>query len=380
MSKLSKIIVLLIVAIAAGGLGVIATSTADNDALRLDWSVETGAPINLPPVIVANQVLVIPKDGPLMAFEASSGSKKWQYAPAEGVWPWGLASDGKRAFVCLKGGELAALQVSDGSVLWKIDLGINCQRPALISGETIFMATTFVGQDLPSDTFTGAKLFSINAADGRINWAFTSDNYILQTPVRVAGTVYLGGNYQKTDVSVDEGGHQRIYALDAETGRVKWTFVSLQGFPKALYATENRIVTIGYRDFLVALDTANGKEVWRRDTGNWVPSLAGVGDVVYYGSANTKVHAWNMLDGKTRWKFNIPGESFDYLMGQPVFADGRIYFKSQRGTFYALDMETGKQVWSHPSEIISRIGLSVSGRSLFIGDSKGRVSAYNILK
>ncbi|NQV48335.1 MAG: PQQ-like beta-propeller repeat protein [Rhodospirillaceae bacterium] len=380
MTRLSKIIIVLIAVGAAGWFGLSAPSTAGNDAIRLSWSVETGSPINLPPVVVANRVLVIPKDGPLIAFDANSGKQKWQYAPAEGVWTRGMGSDGKRVFVCLKGGALAALEGTDGAVLWKIDLGINCQRAPLISGETLYVPTTFVGQGLPSDTFTGAKLFSINAADGRINWAFTSDNYILQTPFRVAGTVYLGGNYKNTEVRVDEGGHYRVYALDADGGRVKWTFVSEQGFPKALYATKDRLVSVGYRDFLVALDTANGKEVWRRDTGNWVPSLAGVGDTVYYGSANTNVHAWNMSDGKTRWKFNIPGKSFDYLMGKPVFAEGRMYFKSQRGTFYALDLENGKPLWTHPSEIISRAGLSISGSSLFIGDSKGRVYAYDILR
>jgi outer membrane protein assembly factor BamB len=381
MTKLTKLIAAISIISATGWLAACTTLTGAGDALMLEWSVETGAPINQPPVVAANQVLVIPKDGPLIAFDASSGSQTWQFSPAQGVWSRGMGSDGKRVFVCLKGGGLAALQASDGTVLWKIDLGINCQRPPLVSGDTIFISTAFVGTDLPSTTFTGAKLFSINSADGRINWAFKSDNYILQVPSRFADTVYVGGNFRNLDVKIDEGGHNRFYALDAKTGQQKWASEETErGFPKALYATKERLVFVGYQDFLVALDTADGKRVWERDTGNWVPSLSGVGDVVYYGAANTKVHAWDVSDGKSRWLFNIPGGAFNYLMGKPVFVGDTMYFKSHKGMVYALDRQDGTEMWSYETAIETRTGLSVSDRSLYIGSSQGTLYAYKILK
>jgi len=379
MTRLNKFIAAITVTIAAGWLSACSQS-GGNDAVELTWSAETGAPINLPPVVVENRVLVIPKGGPLIAFETASGKEMWRYTPAEGVWSRGMGSDGKRVFVCLKDSALAALNPADGALLWKIDLGINCQRPPLVSNNTIYVSTAYVGTDLPNNIFTGAKLFSIDPASGRIKWAFTSDNYLLQVPFRYGDTVYVGGNYRNTGNLVDEGGHNRIYALDNKTGQAKWTYESELGIPKALYATAERLAFVGYQDFLVGIDTANGKEVWRRDTGNWVPSLAGVGDLVYYGAANTVVHAWEMSSGKTRWKFNIPGGSFNYLMGKPVFVEDTMYFKSHKGMLYALDRLDGSVLWSHPTDIETRTGLSVSGRSLYIGDSKGRVYAYNILR
>ena len=380
MAKLRIFVAVIIVAGIAGWLGWSTLSAANSGPLRLAWSVDAGGSINLAPLVVGNKVIVIPKGGPLMALDASSGKEKWRYAPPEGVWDRSFGSDGERVFVCLRGGELAALESTDGALLWKIDLGIDCQRSPHVSEGILYVSTTFVGQGLPGNTLSGAKLYSITPADGKINWAFRSDNYILQTAHQNAGTVYVGGSYIDPAIQVDEGGPARFYALDSQTGKQKWVYESEDGFPKALYATEDRMVFIGYQDFLSALDTKDGKLSWKKDTGNWVPSLAGLGDVVYYGSANTKVHAWDMLDGKARWEFNIPGGSFNYLLIKPVFAEDRFYFMSQRGTVFALNLESGEELWSHPTEMDARAGLSVGERAVYMGDSAGTVYAYTVLR
>lgn len=208
----------------------------------------------------------------------------------------------------------------------------------------------------------------------------TTENFLLQKAFREGNTVYVGGSYIDENYARDEGGPARFYSLDAETGKTKWTYESEDGFPKQLYATPDRLVYIAYEDYLVGLDSANGKETWRRDTGNWVPSLAGLGDVVYYGSANTKVHAWAMKDGKSKWMYNIPGGSFNYLMGQPMFANDRMYFISQRGTVFALDLDSGEELFSQHTGMKIRAGLSIDGDSLYIGGMNGKVYAYSIQK
>lgn len=383
MSKITKIISAALVISVTGAaiwLGFSTASTAKGDALKLAWSTKMGGSINLAPEVISDMVLVTPKGGHLNALNKADGSAAWNYNPDEGVWPRSLGNDGERVFVCLKGGGLAALNADDGAVLWKTDLGINCLRPPFFANDSLYVSTTFVGSGLPSTTLTGAKFFSINPADGTINWELTTDTYLLQTAFRTGDMVYVGGSFYKADYEIDEGGLIRIYALDATSGKTKWTYEAEDGFPKALYATQDRLAYVGYDDYVIGLDTATGKKLWRRDTGNWVPSLNGLGDTVYYGSANTNVHAWNMSDGKTVWKYNIPGESFNYMLGRPMFGDGRMYFLSQQGTAFALDLEDGEMLWSQPTGITARAGLNISGKTLFIGDKNGTVYAYDILK
>lgn len=379
MTRTSSILAVILV-IAAALVGWSATSGAQTAPVKLTWKIDTGGtPINLPPIIVAGKALVIPETKPLLAFDIQTGKEAWRYGPAEGVWDRSLSTDGERVFVCLKGGAIVALDAQTGAQLWKTDLGINCQRAAKVDGGMLYVPTTLVGLELTPTVFTGAKLFAINAKDGSVTWAFTSDNYFLQTPYVQGDAVYLGGNFEG-DKDVEEGGFIRIYALDRNTAQVKWTYESEDGTPKALYATDTRVAYIGYQDFVVGLDTQNGQMLWRRDTGNWVPSLAGQGEIVYYGSATTKVYAWQMKDGTDHWMYDIPAGGFDYLMGAPVFEDGRMYFMSQKGTLYALDQNTGAQAWSHFIGEETRIGISVSAKTLYVGASDGTLSAYAVLR
>ncbi len=382
MAKITKKTVILffvILSAAAMWLGTNMTVNAADASLKLAWSIKIGKEISSP-MEVDNDVVVVSNSERMMAFDIPTGKPLWKHKPEAEIWTHSLASDGERVFFCMNGGTMAALNGADGAVLWKIDLGINCQHPPHVSNGMLYVPTTFVGQGLKGDPLTGAKLYAINPANGQVNWAFTSGNYILQTPYRKGGTVYVSGGYVDPNIEVDEGGLARFYALDSETGQVKWTYESKDGYTKALYATEKRLVFIAYRDHVKALNTANGKLVWTRGTGNWVPSLSGKDGVVFYGSANTKVHAWDALDGKTRWEYNIPSGTFNYMLGAPVFAGNKLYFLSQRGTVFALNRENGKFLWSHPTKIKSHRGLSISGKTLFMGDFSGRLHAYKILK
>lgn len=361
-------------------VGLIGHSIAVAAPLALLWSAQTGSAINLAPVVTPDRILVIPEGGPLLALDTTTGEERWRFEPPSGVWGRGLSSDQRQVYVCLKGGELAALTAREGQLVWRIDLGINCQHPPYLFDGTLYLSTTLVGPELPGTTLTGAKFYSINPADGSVNWSLVTDNYILQSATGAGERVYVGGSYIDRSVEIEEGGPVRFYALDSDSGEVLWHYHSLDGFPKALYATADRLVYIGYQDFLTAIDTTRGTKAWRRDTGNWVPSLSGQGEIVYYGSANTQLHAWRVGDGRSKWHYNIPGGSFNYLLGRPEFSGERLYFMSQKGTLFALDRSNGEKIWSFPTGIDSRVGLSIGSNTLFMGDSSGQVHAYKIVE
>lgn len=380
MARLSTTIKRMALVCAMGLMSTNAASAADGDALKLAWTYETGKPTNIAPVVAGDIVLTVPEGGPLIAFDAATGKINWQFAPKEGVWDRGFSSIGEQVFVCVKGGKLAALNRADGTPQWTVDLGINCQRPAHFADDAIFVSTTFVGPDLPADPLTGATFFSINRADGHINWSFVSEDYLLQTATSFGDTVYVAGNYNNPNFTDEEGGPARYYAIDKTTGKVKWTHVSVEGTPKALYATADRLTFVAYQDFAYGLDASTGEVLWKRDTENWVPSLIGEGDVIYLGTANTFVHAWSTKDGEPIWRYNVPGGAFDYLLIKPVIDGDKLYFMSQRGFVYGLDKATGKQLWSHATGMNSRVGLSFGNGYLYMGDKYGRFYAFKIMK
>ncbi len=349
----------------------------DGTTLHQVWSRDVGEPINHPPLRVGNVLIVAPIERPLLGLNAKTGETLWSFDPGVRIWDRAYASDGRRLFLGIQDGKYIALDPSNGKKLWEASLGINSQMPPFISDGVVYVPTTFAGPDTPGDPNGKAALFALSVDDGEILWSFESGNYILQTPYKQGDTIYLAGSFSSPKV-VDEGGHMRVYALNANNGSVKWAYESEDGFTKQIYATENVVSYIAYQDFLVGVDANNGELLWRKDTGNWVPTLAGYQDVVYYGSANTVVHAIQADSGESLWTYNIPEGTFNYLIGAPVLLGNELVFLTQVGEIFSLDSTTGEFLWQVSTGIANtRAGLSVYDGWLYIGGGDGLVYGYS---
>jgi outer membrane protein assembly factor BamB len=100
--------------------------------------------------------------------------------------------------------------------------------------------------------------------------------------------------------------------------------------------------------------------------------------MLYYGSANTIVHAQRMADGERIWEYNIPWGSFNYILGEPFVTGDQLVFLTQRGHVLALKLKTGELLWSAATDIRSRTGLTLSRNTIVMGDDKGGIRAYQL--
>jgi len=348
----------------------------DGDHLAEQWRFDSGGAINKPPLRIADVVVFAPHDGMLTAVDALTGELRWQLDSPSDVWERAYTTDGKSIFIGLEGGKLAAIDARTGKIRWEADLGVDVQVSPLVVGNMLYIPTTFVGPGLDSDPNKKATFFVLNIDDGQELWSFETDNYILQTPTRFGDVIYVGGSYYAPDIEIDEGGPMRVYALDAESGTPIWEYEALDGFIKRMYATEHSLVYIAYQDFVNGVDAQTGELSWRRDTGNWVPSLLGVDDTAYFGSANTLVYAFDTTSGDIRWKHNILVGTFNYVMGSPVHVQDDLYFLTQHGDIMALNRSDGLLLWHISTGITPRDGLTVSGGWLYFGDIDGVVYGY----
>jgi len=379
MAQIMKALVVLAFLCSPFTVGIPSAMAKADNPLKLGWNVQTKGVLNLAPLVVGKLVIVIPTGKAMTAYHTRTGKIAWTYGSGN-VWNRGFSSDGERIYVCLKGGRLAALNAKTGQEVWKRDLGINCQRAQHIEGDTLYVPTTYVGTGLANVPLHAAKLFVLNRFDGSTKWVFKSKAYLLQTPTTYGDTIYVGGSYLDPTFTEEESGSTRIYALDKNTHKVKWIKESSDGVPKKLHATKDGLIYCGYNDFVFSLDAKTGNQNWVHDTANWIPSLVVENDVVYYGSATTIVHALNIKNGRDIWRFNIPGQAFDYLLIKPVLVGDKFYFLSQRGHIYALNKNDGKQLWTYFTDMDARVGLSVGDGRIFIGASNGNLRSYKILK
>jgi polyvinyl alcohol dehydrogenase (cytochrome) len=151
----------------------------------------------------------------------------------------------------------------------------------------------------------------------KLKWAFgfPGGTQAYGNPVIVAGRVFVGS---------DSG---TVYALDAETGCMYWSFKADGGVRAA-------------------------------------PSLgrAGTKEAVYVGDLKANVFALDAATGEVIWKKHVDPHAFARVTGAPTLAGGRLYVPvssveevpaSQlayecctfRGSVVALDAATGNQIW-----------------------------------
>jgi outer membrane protein assembly factor BamB len=99
---------------------------------------------------------------------------------------------------------------------------------------------------------------------------------------------------------------------------------------------------------VLALDRHTGEVAWVRVLGGFVYSSAAVSRrTVYVGSYDHHLHALDAVTGKPRWSFNA-GERISgsaSVIGDLVYVS-TISRRPGGGRTYALDVRTGRRVWT----------------------------------
>lgn len=131
-----------------------------------------------------------------------------------------------------------------------------------------------------------------------------------------------------------------------------------------------------------ALNAQDGTVLWRIDIDTQAEgtlALHALADQTLYASTDRGIFAINAQDGQVRWRYQ-PAEP-RYLSGPPV-ASGRLLYVGtsggvgypEPGHFFALDVETGAEVWRYPHPIGSYIGAVVQHEAIYV--SSGDRSLY----
>jgi len=159
-------------------------------------------------------------------------------------------------------------------------------------------------------------------------------------------------------VYANSEGDQSVYALDANTGMVRWQFTGAQfgyEFPEApilehgvVYVVFGRNQPFGSTHSSVyALDATTGAVRWSvHDSANAYSAPAVVDGVIYLGSTAGYVAALDATTGVARWRSSMDVAA-DSL---PAVANGAVYVAASDGSVYALNAQTGAQRWRYQTD------------------------------
>lgn len=198
----------------------------------------------------------------LAAVDATSGIERWRTRAGSGVYPKAYAQEHIVGPALGRDGVVGAVGASSGTVQWTRDIGSNdaSRTGACITNDTVYCGT--------------GSLYALNLADGSTQWTHslgTADAEL--KPVSDGTTVYL---------VIDET--NRVLALDARTGDVRWS-TTIHGMAEnSAPALTDETLYVGLTHGVVALDTSTGDERFRvrpSETGGHTNSPIVTGDTLY---------------------------------------------------------------------------------------------------
>jgi len=165
-----------------------------------------------------------------------------------------------------------------------------------------------------------------------------------------------------------------------------WNFTT-GGSVASSPAVANGVVYVGSYDKKVyAFDAASGVAQWAQPfmTGGCVTSSPAVANgVVFIGSDDGKLYAINATTGLAQWAqpFTTSGAAYPWgeMWSSPAVADGVVYFGSYGGDVYAVNATTGLAQWAQPFTTWTAIVSSpaVANGVVYVGCDNDKVYAIN---
>lgn len=287
---------------------------------------------------------------------------------------------------------LYALNLEDGRIIWKYELGGSIEGTPCVADGKVFVGS--------HDT----NICAFDALKGGVPlWQVKTGDAIKGGPNYIDGKV-LCGSYDNY-----------LYCLDGKTGMELWKFQTTNYINGTPAISGGKTVFGGCDGLVHVLDIAKGEELGSVEAGAYIAGSAAFdGNDVFVGQHENEFLAVDVGANKTTWHFRSPkGEPFDStpavtkdvvivgcddrklycltraggtiawtfpakskIASSPVIARNRVVFGDDKGWVYMLNLADGKLIWSY--EVGGHVDSSpaVSNNLIIVTAENGTVTAF----
>lgn len=218
-----------------------------------------------------------------------------------------------------------------------------------------------------------SAVVAVDATSRDRRWKVSLEDISRGGPTVAGGTVFVGSR------------DRFVYAIDVERGTVRWKR-QLQASVEVAPAVDGGKVFVVSENptngatRLYALDATTGKVTWSyspRGAAIGVSSPTVADGVVYVGFGDNQVRAFDAADGTLLW--SEPVRSFFSYHASLAYADGSLYVMDVGGGVYRLAANTGNQEWDFqfPS-FVSWSSPLVVGGTVYVGMDDGTVAGIDV--
>ncbi|MGH9176549.1 MAG: PQQ-binding-like beta-propeller repeat protein [Vicinamibacterales bacterium] len=222
--------------------------------------------------------------------------------------------DQEMGYVPVKGGDLIAIDLNQGTVKWKVPLA------------TVFPPATGDGLVFAASE---ALVTALEQRTGHTLWRTP-----LQSPI--AGPLFWDAGWLLASTEAGD-----LVALVGQDGRLAWR-TPLQSPLAVSPTTSDDRVYVALRDGrIVALDLEGGAVVWSHALEAAVTGMLALDDQLLVGTRDNRLHSMSLTRGRVSWSQRAGAD----VAGVPLADDDLIYFAAFDNVIRALDRSNGNLKW-----------------------------------
>lgn len=331
------------------------------------WRFKTGNVNRSTPAVADGVVYFGSHDGNLYAVDAATGALKWKFQTPGEISSSPAVAEG--TVFLNNDADFWALDAASGKPKWTLKTG---EPVAFAHRWDYFQSSpTYVDGAIYFGSADG-YIYAVEASTGKVLWKHKTEGRVRTAPAFCEGVLYTG--------SMDGN----LYALDAKTGQLKWKFKTAGNafFPlgevQSTPAVADGAVYFGSRDGnLYAVDIATGQKKWAfSHGGSWCisgPAIAG--GLVFAGSSDGQfVNAVEAKTGQEKWRFKMPSRVFT----SGAVAGGNVFFGAWGGEVLWFDTQTGKARGGAMAEAAVQTSPVIADGVLYFGSDDGYLYAVEL--
>ena len=198
----------------------------------------------------------LPKPSPKVLWQQGAAAKPWHVdSPVAVVGENVLAGSaflddektGDRAVYCLK--------ASNGTIKWRAEMKFNPWGGPSVAGDLVLVGCSSIRFDADKVNGAQGEVAALNLSDGSVKWRRDTGAGVL-SPVTIAGELAI---FTTTDGKVN--------ALDLKTGDPKWSYSTKAPFFAGVAVAGDAVYAADLNGVVHAMGLADGKARWKLDVG-----------------------------------------------------------------------------------------------------------------
>lgn len=334
------------------------------------------------PVIADNRLFVVDTDAVVTAFAADTGAKLWSVPIGStgkdfkaSLFGGGAGVDGNVVYATSGVGDVAALNVADGSVIWKV-------KPAgpLRGAPTIAFGGVYV---ISQDN----QIFALSAADGAVQWQATASMeagsvFGAASPAAGQGTIVAGFSSGEVQAYRYENGRDLWEDALARTS-MALSVSTLTDVDADPVVDRGRVFALGQGGRMASYELVTGQRSWEISiagistpyvVGEWVYAMTDDGKLLCVARSNGKVR-W--LQQLARFRVETEKKKKDPIRWTgPILAGGRLIAVNSEGVLQEFSPTDGSLLGS--TEFKSPLSQSpvVANNILYVLADDGQITAW----